>query len=204
MALVGWLHAALLRLVIWLVRQVGKSLWFTVGAVLALLGEEIRRYLGLALWGVVIWLAGKATMSYAPEAAKLPLVLTILALVVIWGLAVLRSARFTMHNNLRRVRERKFFRELKGEVGQLGGRLDNFREGLGRRARGTPAEGIWKSNREDRARERAEAQEAADRATAERAEAERQARAEVRAKAARDRELERMGAEHDPFAKQGS
>lgn len=168
MALVGWLHAQLFRLCLWLLRQAGRSLWYTVGAVLALLGEEARRYTGLALWGVVILLAGRAVLNYAPEPVKLPLVLTVLALVVVWGLAVLRSLRFTRRNNLQAVRQRRFFRELRGEVGQLG---TTVRAGLGRRARGTPIEGFWKSNREDRDREAAEAEAAAAQAERERAEA---------------------------------
>jgi len=161
MALVGWLHAGLLRLLLWAARFLGRSLWNTVGAVLVLLGEEVRRYLGLALWALVIWLAGKATMSYAPPGTKTPLVLVLLGLVVIWGLAVVRAVRFTRHNNLIRVRQRQAFKELRDEVVGVGGRLDTLRDGLGRRAWGTPAEGMWKGNRQRRLREQAEASAAA-------------------------------------------
>jgi hypothetical protein len=167
-ALVGWLHAGLLRLLLWAARFLGRSLWNTVGAFLALLGEEVRRYLGLALWAVVIWLAGKATMNYAPPGTKTPLVLVILGLVVIWGLAVVRAVRFTRHNNLIRVRQRQYFRELRGEVSQVGERvtdaLGSARDGLAKRAKGTPAEGLFWANRDEKAKAEADAHAAAEQA----------------------------------------
>jgi len=154
--LLAKLHGLLFRLCLWLGKQPFKMLWFTLAAVLSLLNEEIRRYLGLLLWGVVIFLAGKATLNYAPDGMKLPLVLTALGLECIWGLAVLRSIRFTRRNNLYRQRQQRFFRELRGEVGQLGGRVETLRADLGRRARGTPFEGMWQSNRDHRADEQRE------------------------------------------------
>jgi len=53
------------------------------------------------------------------------------------------------------------FKELRDEVVGVGGRLDTLRDGLGRRAWGTPAEGMWKGNRQRRLREQAEASAAA-------------------------------------------
>jgi len=208
MALVGWLHAGLLRLLLWAARFLGRSLWNTVGAFLALLGEEVRRYLGLALWALVIWLAGKATMSYAPPGTKTPLVLVILGLVVIWGLAVVRAVRFTRHNNLIRVRQRQAFKELRGEVGQVGGRLDNLRReivgGVAKRARGTPFEGAWRSNRDAKAKAEQEARDAAERAKRQRRAAEKQAAERRRAKEEHDRWAEEAQFDHDPFQRQGS
>ena len=178
MALVGWLHGALLGLLLWAARLLGRSLWNTVGALLALLGEEVRRYLGLTLWGVVIFLFGKAVMNFAPPNTKTPLVLVVLGLVVVWGLAVVRAVRFTRQNNLIRVRNRMAFKELRSEVGRVGRRLDGIRggvvEGVARRTRGTRFGGLFRVNRDAAADEQAQRDIAAQREAEERhAEAER-------------------------------
>jgi hypothetical protein len=191
----AYLHALLLRLCLWLLKLPFKALLATLAAVLALLGEEARRWAGMLMAGLLIFLAGKVTMNYAPPELKRPLAMTVLVLVAIWSLAAMRAARFTMANNLLRVRQRQMFRQLAGDVGQLGDRLQTMRgevvEGVARRARGTVAEGVFQSNRAKRAEEQAAAE-----ATAERAERERAAAAEWdQAVAAKRAERERFAAE---------
>lgn len=154
----AWVHGLLFRLCWWALRLPFRALWATVLAIVALLGEEVRRWLGLLLMGLMIYLAGKATIGVAPDSIKLPLVLVVLALVCIWALAVLRAVRFTLGNNLRAVRQRMYFRELKGEVGQLGARWDGAVEKMAARTQGSRAGRLFKDNRDadDLAAERAE------------------------------------------------
>lgn len=130
----------------------------TLRAVLALLGEEFRRWAGLVAWGAVIFLAGKATMKFAPAGTERPLALTVLLLAGIWAIAAMRAARYTLHNSLRLVRQRLAFRDLRSDVGRLGERWDGMVEGLANRTRGTRRGRMFRSNRqaEDAAAEQAE------------------------------------------------
>jgi len=128
-AVLARLHGLLFQGCLWLLRQPFRGLWAFFLAVLALLGEEFRRWAGLAVSGVLIVLAGKATLNYAPADAKQPLVLVVLALLAIWALAVWRAARVSRANNLVRVRQRQAFRDLAKEV--KGGRRDVL-EGMAR------------------------------------------------------------------------
>jgi signal transduction histidine kinase len=160
----AWLHGLLFRLCLWALRLPFKAVLAAVTLVVAWLGEEFRRWAGLAVSGVVLVLAGKAVLNYAPADLKRPLVLTVLVLLGIWALAVARAARYTrflIRSNLQPVRTRQTFRHLFGEVRGLGGRVETLRDGLGRRARGTPIEGAWRSNRQRRADEQAAAEAAA-------------------------------------------
>jgi hypothetical protein len=160
----AWLHGLLFRLCLWALRLPFKAVLAAVMLVVAWLGEEFRRWAGLAVSGVVLVLAGRAVLNYAPPEVKRPLVLTVLVLLGIWALAVIRAARYTrflIRANLQPVRTRQTFRNLFGEVRGLGGRVETLRDGLGRRARGTPIEGAWRSNRQRRADEQAAAEAAA-------------------------------------------
>lgn len=159
--LLGWLHLKLYQAVLWLLGLPFKALWSFLLAVLALLGEELRRWAGIAMFGLLVFLAGKATLSYAPMPVKKPLVLAELALVAVWSLVAFRAARYTMSNNLRLVRQRMYFRSLIGEVRDIRGR---FTDGLARAAHGTPVGGVFKSNREKDARAEAQARAAQQRA----------------------------------------
>src|SRR5262245_50944405 len=136
-----------------------KAMWATLLALLALLGEEFRRWVGILTAGLLIFLAGKATLNYAPPDLKKPLALIVLALVAVWSLAALRAARFTMGNNLRAVRQRMWFRELAGNVKDLRGSLTGR---IATATRGTPAAGVFKANREERAAEERRAAAAAE------------------------------------------
>lgn len=144
----AWLHALLFRVVFWALRLPFRALWATLVAIVALLGEEVRRYLGLGMMGLLVFLFGKATLNFAPDSVKLPLVLVTLALVCLWALAVVRAVRFTLGTNLRAVRQRMYFRELAGQVGQLGARWDGAVEAMANRTRGTRTGRVFRSNRE--------------------------------------------------------
>lgn len=182
----AWLHALLFRVVFWALRLPFRALWATLVAILALLGEEVRRYLGLAMMGLLVFLFGKATLNFAPDSVKLPLVLVTLALVCIWALAVVRAIRFTLGTNLRAVRQRMYFRELAGQVGQLGDRWDGAVEAMATRTRGTRAGRLFPRNRE------------ADEQAAREAEA-----IAARERAAADHEewLDNLPPDHDPYAR---
>jgi hypothetical protein len=153
----AYVHAQLLRLCLWLLKLPFKALWSSLLAVVALLGEEFRRWAGLAVAGLLIVGAGKATLQFAPAGARRPLVLTVLVLLVVWALAVRRAVRVTRRNNLVAVRQRQAFRELRGDVGQIRGRVT---DGLARATRDTPFGGAFKGNREETAK--AEARVAAE------------------------------------------
>ena len=186
----GWLHAALLRLCLWLLSLPFKAVWSFVVAVLMLLGEEVRRWVGLAMSGLLILLAGRAALNYAPDGIQRPLVLTVLVLVCIWALAVRRAFHYTMHNNLRMVRQRMWFREVAGNVRNL---RTEITERMARRAEGTAVGGAFRTNRAKTERVR---QAAAERA-AERTAAEAAAEAERTADDTRREELANL--EPDPY-----
>jgi hypothetical protein len=183
----AYVHGQLLRLGIWLLKLPFAALWSALLAVVALLGEEFRRWAGLAVAGLLIVGTGKATLSFAPAELERPLVLTVLVLLVVWALAVKRAAYWTMHNNLVKVRQRQAFRELKGDVRDLRG--DAIR-GMARATQGTPIEGAFRSNRADKARAQQHAQAAAEQEAAER-----------QAAAERDQHLDELAAaEPSPYA----
>jgi hypothetical protein len=178
----AYVHGLLFRGCLWLLRLPFRTLWSAFLAFLALLGEEFRRWAGLAVSGLLILGAGKATLNYAPASLKRPLVLTVLTFLVIWALAVRRAAHLTKENNLRQVRQRKAFQELKGDVHKIGeGVGGRVLEGAATRARGTLFEGMFGSNRAAHRDAEAERAAEADRAAA-----------EVRAAAEDDRRREEL------------
>jgi len=196
--LLAWLHGLLLRGCWWALKMPFKALLALLLSILALLGEEVRRWVGVAMAGLLIVVAGKAVMGYAPASVRTPVVLAILAMLALWALSVRRAAWLTRQNNLIRVRQRQAFRQLSGEVGQIGGRLEGLRgevvEGVARRAKGTRFEGAFFSNREDRARQAAADQAARERAEAEARQVARRAVEAERAEQQRQAEAERVAA----------
>jgi hypothetical protein len=159
----AYVHAQLFRLCLWLLKLPLKAIWGTLQAMLSLLGQEVRRWLGVAVAGLLILGAGKATMSFAPVELKRPLALTVLVLVAIWALAVRRAAHHTMHNNLYRVRQLRWNKELRGEVSDMGKRVT---EGMAKATRGTPLDRLF--DRDHRAKVEADARAAEAHAAAER------------------------------------
>jgi hypothetical protein len=186
MALIVWVHNLVYRLVFALVRLIVGTIWRWMLVVYALLHEEVRRYLGLALSGTLIVLFGKATLNYAPPPAKRWLVLACLVMLAVWAMAVRRGIRYTRHNSLMRVRNRQAIRDLAANVE---GTRRQVTEGLARRAQGTRAARLFKAHRDTDAAEAARAeqeQRAADAAEAERV--------------ARDAHLDSLPPDHDPYA----
>jgi hypothetical protein len=186
MAVVVWIHNLIYRLVFALVRWIMGSIWRWLLVVYALLHEEVRRYLGLALSGTLIVLFGKATLNYAPPPAKRWLVLVCLVMLVIWAMAVRRGIRYTRHNSLLRVRNRQAMRDLAANVE---GTRRQVTEGLARRTRRGPGGRLFKANRDADAAEAARAE--AEQRAADAAEAERMAR---------DAHLDSLPPDHDPYA----
>lgn len=152
------LHELVVAAVWGLARLLGRSVGRFLLAVWLLLNEEVRRYFGLAVWGVLIVLAGKGTLNYAPAGTKEPLLLSVLLLLGIWALAVRRAVRITKENNLIKVQNRKAFRDLRADV--QGTRRDML-EGLARATRGRRVGLLFGSNRQRNADEQAAAEAAA-------------------------------------------
>lgn len=184
--LLTWIHGLLLQLVLWALKLPFKAAWSVVLTVLALLGEEVRRWAGLVVAGLLILLAGKGTIAFAPAEFRAPLVMAVLLLAFIWALAVRRAAYWTAHNSLFKVRQRQWFRKLSGDVSEVRRRIP---DGLAQATRGSPVGMVFKPNRDARAKATADAQEA-----------ERRAEADRRAAAAEERRLEELAAlEPDPY-----
>ena len=166
LGLLGWLHAALFRLVLWLLKMPLKALWALLLSVLALLGEEFRRWLGILVAGLMI--AGVSWLALKVAAQQVLVLLTVLLMGFVWLYGVFRALRLTAENRVWKVRQRQAFRELRGEVSQVGERvtdaLGSARDGLAKRAKGTPAEGLFWANRDDKAKAEADAQAAAEQA----------------------------------------
>jgi len=156
LGLLAGLHALAFRAVLWLLKLPLKALLAFLVAVLALLGEEVRRWLGVLMAGVMI--LGVSWVLLKVAARQQFVLLLAMLLGLLWLRAVFVAAHMTARNRLLAVRQRQAFRELKGDVSTLRGEVV---EGMARRAWGTPAEGMWKGNRQRRLREQAEASAAA-------------------------------------------
>jgi hypothetical protein len=162
LALIVWIHNLIYRLAFALVRLIVGSIWRWMLVVYALLHEEVRRYLGLALSGTLIVVFGKATLNYAPPPSKRWLVLLTLVMLAIWAMAVRRGIRFTRHNNLIRVRNRAAIQSMAADIA---GTRRQVAEGLARRTQGSRTGRLFKANRD--ADEAANAQAVAARREAE-------------------------------------
>jgi hypothetical protein len=185
MALIVWVHNLVYRAIWGLGRWILTAIWRWMLVVYALLHEEVRRYLGLALSGTLIVLFGKATLNYAPPPAKRWLVLVCLVMLAVWAMAVRRGIRYTRHNNLMRVRQRAAIQNMAADVASTRRQVT---EGLARRTQGSRTGRLFKANRD------------ADAAEAARAEAEQQAAdAAAAEQSARDAYLESLPPDHDPF-----
>lgn len=141
----GWIHGKLYQLILWLLMLVPRAVWNFTLAVLMLLAEEVRRWLGILMGGLMVYLAGKATLNYAPPSLKKQLAITVLAMAAAWSLVAIRAAKFTLSNNLLRVRQRMWFRQVIGEVKEL---RSGFVGMLARATESTPVGGMFRTNRE--------------------------------------------------------
>lgn len=165
--LLAGLHVLLLRGVLWLLKLPLKALWALVLSVVALLGEETRRWLGVVMAGLMILAVSWATLKVAANQQVALLLVMLMGL--LWLRAVFFAAHLTAQNRVWKVRQRQSVRQLSADVSTLRGEVV---EGMARRAWGTPVEGMWKDNRERRDREAAEAQVAAEQAGRQRTDAE--------------------------------
>jgi hypothetical protein len=190
--LVAWLHVVVFRLAAWLVGFGLKAIGKWVLVVVALLGEEVRRYLGLALSGTIIVLMGKLILGLPEMPGKRWAIGIVLLMLAIWAGAVHRALRYTRRNTLMRVKNRQAIKGMAADIAHVRGKVN---EGLAKRARGTRAESLWAANRSARQEEQAAADRAAERAEVER-ERERRDRASDRERVL---ELEHLGPDHNPF-----
>jgi len=207
------LHAWAFGFCIWLLQRPFVALVGLGKAIVALVGQEIARWLAVGMSGLMVTALAWAILRWLPAATPgYDVVLLCVALLgMIWFFAVLRAWKLSAENRLWRVRQQQFFKKMAAEaegtrkaVDQLAGLRDGLVEGVARRTRGTPWGGMFRTNRDHARDEQAQREIAAQREAEEReAEAERIA-AERRAKEHRDRWAERAGAEHDPFEKQGA
>lgn len=182
--LLAKLHGLVFRLALWLVMMPLKSAWALILTLVALLGEEIRRWLGVLVAGLMILAVSWAALKVASQQRFV--LLAVLLMGMIWLYGVVRAAELTLANRVWRVRQRQMFRELSGNVRDLRGEMV---EGMARATRGKPGGGWFRSNRE------------ADAAEAERAERERRA-AEAARVAAEAEERQRqadLAAGFDPY-----
>jgi hypothetical protein len=149
----GWVHALLLRACLWVLKLPFQALAGTIKAMVALVGEEGRRWLSVLVSGLLIYLLAKGVLVF-PHPPKVALWIVAL-MAALWFYAVLRAAHYTVTNNLIRVRQRQMFRELSGNVRDLRGDLA---EGMAKATRGTPLDRLF--DRDHRAKVEADARAA--------------------------------------------
>jgi len=124
------LHGLALRASIWALLLPVRALWGTAKTILALLGEESRRWTGLVLWGLVLWPVAQLSAAWYR-----PLLPYVLLAVLVWLWACARAVRWTLANRLVAVRTREFYKRLDKTTGELGGKITeavrNARQGEG-------------------------------------------------------------------------
>jgi hypothetical protein len=103
---------------VWVLLLPFRALWGTVKTVLALLGEEVRRWFALVLWGLMLWPVAQASARWYR-----PLLPWVLLAVLVWLWACVRAVRWTLHNRLAAVRAREFYKRLDQRTGELGDKL---------------------------------------------------------------------------------
>ncbi len=206
------LHAWAFGFCIWLLQRPFMAIGALGKAIVALVGQEIARWLAVGMSGLLVYALAWLVVRFLPTATPgYGAVLLVVALLgMIWFFAVLRAVKLSVDNRLWKVRQQQFFRQMSKEaagtrqaIDRLRGLREGISEGAAKRARGTPLEGAWRSNRDRRADERAQREIAAQRDAEQRQAQAEQVAAERRAKQARDRWAEQAGAEHDPFQRQG-
>jgi hypothetical protein len=106
------------RIAVWVVLLPFRTLWKTLKTIMALLGEELRRWFALSLWGLVLWPVIVLSVRWYP-----PLLPYVLLAVLIWLWACVRAVHLTLHNRLAAVRARQFYRQLDKATGELGDKV---------------------------------------------------------------------------------
>lgn len=165
------LIGSVFQLVLWIVKlpfRAGETFFKTV---LAWLGMEVRRWVGILVGGALVLIVAQAIVKQTPPGSIWRLVALLMCL--IWLVALFSAARLTMeYLSLRRVRQARQFVELNEGVRDLQGQVRSLQGQLvGTAAQQpwrTPVEGVFSANRSARAEERAAAQRAAAQAERER------------------------------------
>jgi hypothetical protein len=111
-----------LRIAVWVVLLPFRALWGTLKTILALLGEETRRWFGLTVWGLMLWPVAQASARWYR-----PLLPWVLLAVLVWLWACVRAVRLTLANRLVAVRGRAAFRKLDKTASEVGGKLKDAR-----------------------------------------------------------------------------
>ena len=166
------LIGSVFQLVLWIVKlpfRAGETFFKTV---LAWLGMEVRRWVGILIGGVLVLIVAQAIVKRTQPGSAWRLVALLMCL--IWLVALFSAARLTMeYLSLRRVRQNRQFVELAEGVRNLQGQMRTLQGQLVSTAAAqqpwrTPVEGVFSANRSARAEERAAAQRAAAQAERER------------------------------------
>jgi hypothetical protein len=118
MKLTGWLLGKGLLATFWVLKLPLLVLWSSIKTILALLGEETRRWLALALWGLL--LVGSVRAAGAWLRPLLPLLLLAL---LIWLWACSRAVHATINNRLAAVRARQFYKRLDEATSGMGDKI---------------------------------------------------------------------------------
>ena len=181
------------QLVLWIVKLPFRAGGTFFKTCLAWLNMEARRWVGILVGGVLVLAVAQAIVKSAPPGSIWRLVALLMCL--IWLVALFSAARLTMeYFSLRRVRQTRAFVELNEGVRNLQGQVTSLQGQVvstaAQKARTTPVEGVFSANRSARAEERAAAERAAEQAEADRLVAE---------EAGRERVLDAVGPDHDPF-----
>jgi len=181
MVLFAKLHGLLLQVVVGVLRKLVlvplQALVALVVSILAMLNEEVRRWVGMVAAGLMIWAICWAMLQVAPG-PNTSGIAAILGLT--WLAAAFKAASLTVQARVWKTRQRQSFRQLSSEVRQVGGQVNTLRsdvvQGIAKRARGSRIERVFPSNREEAARQAARqaAAERAERAARQRAAAEAQ------------------------------
>jgi len=116
----AWLAGLPPRVAFWCLRQAVGATLLSVKTFLALLGEEVRRWVVVAVWGLLLF--GLYVLA-GPVSAGARQVLAFGVLCWFWG--AFRAGERTVHNRLVAVRGRQAFRKLDATTSELGAKLGN-------------------------------------------------------------------------------
>jgi hypothetical protein len=114
----AWLAGLPPRVAFWCLRQVAGTTLLSVKTVLALLGEEVRRWVVVAVWGLLLF---GLYLTFGAVSTGARQVLAFGVLCWFWG--AFRAGERTVHNRLAAVRAREFYKKLDQRTGELGDKI---------------------------------------------------------------------------------
>jgi hypothetical protein len=180
------------QFVLWVVKLPFRASGTFLKTSLAWLNMEVRRWVGVLVGGALVLTIAQAIVRSAPPGSIWRLVALLMCL--IWLVAFFSAARLTLeYLSLRRVRQTRAFVEINEGVRDLQGQVASLQDqvvGTAVKTRRTPVEDAFTADRSARAEERAAAERAAQQAEADRLAAE---------EARRERVLDSVSPDHDPF-----